>query len=128
VINDTNTTCRGNALCINSTVKKIVDGDTLDIGNYRVRLSLVNTPEYYQKGFAEASTFTKNFCKIGSKAIVDQDDLQPKDIYGRIVGVVYCGGKNLNENLLINNHATIIRYYCRTSEFSGDSWAKKYGC
>lgn len=37
---------------------------------------------------------------VGSEAWVDQDDWQLYDGYGRMMAVVYCGGKNLNEELL----------------------------
>ena len=35
-------------------VNYVVDGDTLDINDNRIRLSLVNTPERGQKGYMEA--------------------------------------------------------------------------
>jgi endonuclease YncB( thermonuclease family) len=38
-------TCAGNAACFTGPVTKIVDGDTLDVNDMRIRLALVNTPE-----------------------------------------------------------------------------------
>lgn len=37
--------CQGQADCFTGIVTDIVDGDTLDVNNVRIRLSLVNTPE-----------------------------------------------------------------------------------
>ena len=39
-----------------------------------------------------------------------------------------CDGKNLNSELLENDHAWILTQYCPTSEFSDEAWAKKFGC
>jgi endonuclease YncB( thermonuclease family) len=120
--------CSGESLCITAKVEKIVDGDTIYIEGYKVRLSLTNTPETGEVGFVEATEFTKNSCPIGSTVIVDQDDRQPYDTYGRLLGKVYCDGKLLNSELLYNGHANILTQYCLTSEFSGEAWAQKYGC
>jgi endonuclease YncB( thermonuclease family) len=35
-------------------VTEIVDGDTIDINNMRVRLALVNTPERGESGYTKA--------------------------------------------------------------------------
>ncbi|WP_179369337.1 thermonuclease family protein [Candidatus Nitrosotenuis sp. DW1] len=118
----------GNTMCIQGKVKSIVDGDTLYIDNYKVRLSLTNTPEKDQKGYTEATKFTKAMCPIGSSVIVDQDDKQPFDSFKRLMGKVYCSDKNLNAELLYKNHASITKKYCSKSEFRMDDWAKKYGC
>jgi hypothetical protein len=120
--------CVGNMMCIQGKVKSIVDGDTLYIDNYKVRLSLTNTPEKDQKGYAEATKFTRTICPIGSSVIVDQDDKQPFDSFKRLMGKVYCSDKNLNAELLYKNHASIMKKYCSKSEFRMDDWAKKYGC
>src|SRR5207247_3178303 len=37
--------CRGTAACFTDTVTYIVEGDTLDVGSTRIRLTLVNSPE-----------------------------------------------------------------------------------
>ena len=122
------TTCHGSKLCLHTFVERIVDGDTIYTANYKIRLSLTNTPERFQSGFDEATNFTKTLCPVGSKITVDQDDLQPFDVYDRLLGKVTCQGKNLNAELLYNNHAEILTKYCLTSEFAEEPWAKKYGC
>ena len=120
--------CIGTALCITDKVTRIVDGDTLSVKKYMIRLSLTNTPEKDQSGFSEATSFTNTLCPVGSTITVDQDDKQPYDKYKRLVGKVFCGDKVLNSELLYSNHASILKKYCSTSEFSGEVWAKKYGC
>lgn len=120
--------CLGNGLCLSARVERIVDGDTIYIEGYKVRLSLTNTPETDEAGFFEASEFTRKLCPVGSTVVVDQDDRQPYDAYGRLLGKVYCDGKLLNSELLYNGHANILTQYCSTSEFSGETWAAKYGC
>lgn len=121
-------TCSGTALCITDKITKIVDGDTIYTKNYKIRLSLINTPEKNQAGFSEAKSFTQKMCPVGSTARVDQDDKQKTDAYGRTVGKVTCSGKNLNAELLYEGHAAILKQYCKKSEFSSESWAKKFGC
>lgn len=111
-------------------VEEIIDGDTLVIDGCgeRIRLSLVDTPEYYETGFIEAKTFAESLCKIGTLATIDQDGLQPYDKYGRIVAVVFCQNRNLNAELIYNNLAIIDSRFCSTSEFENEDWAKNYGC
>jgi hypothetical protein len=120
--------CKGNTMCITGKVKSVVDGDTIHIDTYKVRLSLVNTPEKDQPGYSEATTFTKKLCIKGTVAIVDQDDKQPFDRFKRVVGKVYCSDKNVNAELLENNHGVIMKKYCKTSEFASEPWATKRGC
>jgi endonuclease YncB( thermonuclease family) len=120
--------CSGTALCITDKVTKVVDGDTIYTKNYKIRLSLTNTPEKNQNGFSEAKSFTMNLCPVGSEIIVDQDDKQRYDTYGRLLGKVTCSGKNLNAELLENVYASISTQYCKKSEFASESWAKKFGC
>jgi micrococcal nuclease len=120
--------CSGSAGCFTGSVTRIVDGDTIHTSTMKIRLSLTNTPETYQDGFSEATEFTKKLCPVGSKILVDQDDLQRVDQYGRVLAKVFCGDKVLNFELLYNGHANILTQYCSTSEFSGEAWAKRYGC
>ena len=120
--------CMGTRLCLSEKVTRVVDGDTLHLGVYKIRLSLVDTPEINEEGSSEATEFTSKLCPEGSTIIVDQDDLQPTDRYDRILGKVFCGDKVLNSELLENGYAIILKQYCSTSEFADEEWAKKFGC
>ncbi len=121
-------TCKGSAGCFTEIVTRIIDGDTIHTSDMKIRLSLTNAPETYEGGYLEATEFTKMLCPVGSKILVDQDDLQKKDQFGRILAKVYCGNKALNSELLVNGLATIATPFCHTSEFADESWAKRYGC
>lgn len=120
--------CSGNAGCLEGTVTRIIDGDTVVVDEHKIRLSLTDTPETYEEGFQEATAFTRNLCPEGSRVMVDQDDKQLYDIYDRLLGKVFCGDKILNAELLYNGHAKISTQYCSTSEFSNEDWARQYGC
>jgi hypothetical protein len=126
--------CQGQADCFRGTVTEIVDGDTLDINNVRVRLALVNTPERGENGYTEAIDFAQSVCGVGTTALVDEDDGQKEGSFDRVIGLVYCGNdninnkKSLNELLLEGGYAVIYQDFCGISEFSPDSWAQKYGC
>jgi hypothetical protein len=120
--------CAGKALCLSAKVQKIVDGDTIDIEGYRIRLALTDTPEKYEDRYNESTAFTRNLCPVGTLILVDQDDKQPYDNYDRLLGKVTCQGKILNAELLYNGFAKIITRYCGTSEFASEDWAKSYGC
>ena len=120
--------CSGSAKCVSEKIIGIIDGDTIYTTNYKVRLSLSDAPEKNESGFSEATAFTARMCPVGSIAIIDQDDLQFYDKYGRMLANVYCDGKLLNSELLYNGHATILTQYCNDSEFSTESWAQEFGC
>ena len=125
---DQRTFC-GKFKCITDKVKRIIDGDTIQLKNYLIiRLSLTDAYEKSKSGGPEATAFTTKLCPVGSYITVDQDDRQPFDIYKRILGKVYCGDKVLNSELLDNDHAKILTKYCKTSEFAKEDWATKYGC
>ena len=105
-------------------VTKVVDGDTIDVNDIRIRLSLVNTPERGEPGFKEATDFVKKLCQ-NKDAQVDIDDGQRgSDRYGREIGVVYCDNVNINNELIENSLGIIDKRFCDNSEFSGESWAK----
>ena len=107
-------------------VNYVVDGDTLDINDIRIRLSLVDTPERGQDGYQEAKNFVTDVC-LNKKGEVDIDDGQRRgDRYGREVGVVYCDGINLNKALMEHNLSKIYTVYCDISEFKNEGWAKFY--
>lgn len=117
--------CKGKARCFTAAIKGIVDGDTLDIGDFRIRLTLVNTPERGELGYSEAIRFTSSVCPVGSEALADEDDRQPEGSFERMVALVYCSGKNLNAELLDKGLASILTRFCSVSEFAGQSWAKR---
>lgn len=123
-----NSICSGNARCLTGTVTKITDGDTIKIDGQSIRFALASAPELDETDGQSAKEFINNICPVGSVATVDEDDEQTQGSYGRILGVIYCNGLNLNEELLDSGLGYLSTRFCNTSEFSNDSWARKHGC
>jgi endonuclease YncB( thermonuclease family) len=122
--------CKGSADCFKGVVTEIVDGDTIDVNNVRIRLSMVNTPESGEAGYNEATDFTESICPVGSNALVDEDDGQKEGSYDRLIGVVYCNRStaSVNQLLLENGKATVYEDFCEVSEFANDKWVTNFGC
>lgn len=124
----TNTDCSGNAICIKGKITNIVNGDTIDVGDTRVKLSLITAPELDIIEGIEAKNFVDDTCPIGSDVLVDEDDGQIEGSHGRLIGKVLCQGIILNEKILEKGYGQISTFQCNQSEFDDESWAKKYGC
>lgn len=65
-----------------SGVARILDGDTLDVGNIRVRLKGIAAPELSEPGGVEAAAFLFNL--VGGRVI--RCELTGEHTYGRRVG------------------------------------------
>ena len=120
--------CSGTARCITGTVTKIVDGDTIHVDGQSIRFALSSAPELSEYGGIESRNFIQTICPVGSDVIVDEDDSQTEESYGRVIGVIYCNGMNLNQELLDANLGYLEDRFCDSSEFASDSWAQKHGC
>lgn len=129
---DTRGNCEGTANCLRGIVTKVIDGDTVDVDDgKRIRLSLVNTPERNEPGYAEARDFVQKVCGVGKPIIIDEDDRQKGGSYGRMIGLVYCGDEyliSLNQILVEKGYAKILSNFCQKSEFSDMIWAQNNGC
>ncbi len=95
---------------------KIIDGDTIHIGNYKIRLHAIDAPETKQRCSKEnkkwncgieSTRFLKNL--IGNDKI--QCDTNGKDKYNRYIGVCYKNNIDLNSQMVINGWAIAYRYY-----------------
>lgn len=74
-------------------VREVIDGDTVKLPyNKYIRLAEVNAPEKNQKGGAAAKHRLEEL--VEGKTITYTEDAQS---YGRIVGNVKIGNKNVNE-------------------------------
>src|SRR3989338_3750526 len=91
--------CSGTEGCFTCVVSRVVDGDTLDVNGERIRLVLVNAPERDTREGPASTEYLRQLCPVGSTALVDQDDLQRTDAYGRTLAVVWCGDRRVNEEL-----------------------------
>ncbi len=120
--------CSGTARCITGNVTSVIDGDTIKVDGQSIRFALSSAPELNEFDGDTAKAFIENLCPVGSIALVDEDDLQTKGSYGRILGVVYCNGMNLNEELVNSEFGYLSSGFCKTSEFAEEEWARKNGC
>jgi len=120
--------CGGNARCISGFITRVIDGDTIVVGDKSIRFALVNTPEWGDYDYAQAGNYIETICPVGSKVLIDEDDGQTQGSFGRIVGKIYCNKLNLNEEILEAGHAEILTKFCDVSEFAEESWAQKFGC
>jgi len=120
--------CSGNARCITGTVTQVIDGDTIKVDGQSIRFALASAPEMNEFGGDTARDFIQEICPVGSTATVDEDDGQTGGSYGRIVGVIYCNGVNINEELVDSGLGYLTTGFCDRSEFASHSWAKKHGC
>jgi micrococcal nuclease len=122
--------CKGSADCFRGVVTEIIDGDTIDVNNVRIRLSMVNTPERGEIGYNEATAFTESICHVGSNALVDEDEGQKEGSYNWLIGVVYCNGSMASVNQLLLGYGKAIVYedFCEVSEFANDKWVTSFGC
>jgi len=120
--------CAGIARCIEGSVTKIVDGDTIHVDGESVRFALSSAPELKGFGGVESRDFIDTICPVGSDVIVDEDDSQTSGSYGRIIGVIYCNGLNLNQELLDAGLGYLENQFCDSSEFAEELWAIKHGC
>ena len=126
--------CKDEPVCYSARVTKIIDGDTIDVQHLstgepiRIRLSLTNTQERGEQLYDAGTDFTANLCPVNSRIIFDQDDGQTGGSFGRVIGLVFCGGLLLNEELLESNLAVIDSRFCDESEYGNDEWAQNYGC
>ncbi len=104
------------------TMVRVIDGNTVHIDNTRIRLSLVDVEN---SGDTEAphAVLARILCPAGLPAYHDVDDMQPVDVYGRTVAVVYCSGASLNQLMVEFGLGWINEYYCPRSEFHDEVWA-----
>ncbi len=113
--------------CYQTTLLRVIDGDTIKTEDGKsIRFALSSAPELSEEGGIEAKEFIESICPIGSVIFIDEDDLQLKGSYERMIAKVYCKGVVLNQSLLVSNLGTIDTRYCNMSEFAQESWAS--GC
>ena len=95
---------------------KIIDGDTIHIGSYKIRLHAIDAPEMKQKCTnnrkkwscgLESTRFLKNL--IGNDQIYCETNGQDK--YKRYIGVCYKNNIDLNSEMVINGWAIAYKYY-----------------
>jgi len=106
---------------VSGQLTRVIDGDTIEVsGIGRIRLVGVDTPERGDLGFDEATDFVRTET-FGKKVKVDVDDRKPRDMYGRVLAVVYVDSLNINAELLRLGLADVM--YIPPSEFNPYMWS-----
>ncbi len=96
---------------------RVVDGDTLDVTldlgfntfrKERIRLARINAPELK----TETGPVSKNHLSelLADRDIVIQTTKDRKDKYGRYIGEIWIGLKNVNDLMVADNAAVYQEY------------------
>jgi micrococcal nuclease len=94
------------ALALTLTLPVAVDGDTVQSRDSFVRLVQINTPENGECYYEEATAYTQNFLKLKGKLVLTKDkNLDSFDEYGRALGYLTKGNRNLNLELVKYGYA-----------------------
>ena len=105
----------GNALGdeITGTVTQVVDGDTIHVSvgstKHVIRLSEIDTPERDQPWGRQASRALAH--KLNKARITVRTT--ETDRYGRLVGKVLLGSRDINREMVLEGHAWVYRQYMR---------------
>ena len=95
---------------------KIIDGDTIHIGESKIRLHAIDAPEKKQKCIKnkiewncglESTKFLKNLISDHNIYCISDN----KDRYNRYIGICYKNDIDLNAQMVINGWAIAYRYY-----------------
>jgi endonuclease YncB( thermonuclease family) len=102
------------ASVVNATVRRVVDGDTIDTTAGRVRLLQIDTPEVYNEpecyGTA-ASAETERLLPAGTRVALASDPaLDQRDSYGRRLAYVWKGSSMINLRLVVDGAAAPYFY------------------
>ncbi|HEX8121912.1 MAG TPA: thermonuclease family protein [Solirubrobacteraceae bacterium] len=95
-------------------VTRVVDGDTIVVGDERVRLIGVDTPESVKPGtpvecFArEASAFVKKL--LTGRNVRLELDVEKRDRYGRLLAYVYRDDLFVNAELVRRGYASVATF------------------
>ena len=94
------------ALALALALPVAVDGDTVHSGKVWVRLVQINTPERGECGYQQAKDYTQKFLKLNSNLVLTKDrNLDSLDEYGRALGYLTKGNRNLNLELVKYGYA-----------------------
>ena len=99
-------------------IVKVIDGDTIKIGNEKIRFSGIDAPELKQDCFKNEKKIPCGVLakkallkKIGNN--VPMCIIEGKDVYKRILAECFVNGKSLSRFLVRNGYAFAYRKYSR---------------
>ncbi len=90
-------------------VTKVIDGDTIDAGNFRIRLSGINTPETGECYYKEAKEKLEEL--VLDKEVFLEKDKTDIDKYGRKLRYVYVDELMINKILVEQGYAKVYDDY-----------------
>ncbi len=97
----------GDSVVKNAIVARVIDGDTVVLGNgIRIRLLGINTPEKNMSFDIRATVFLRKM--IQNKTVKVESHGLGK--YGRTLAYLFLDGKNVNEEMLSQGLATLYYY------------------
>lgn len=115
-------------------IARVVDGDTLEIGGTRVRLEGIDAPEAGQS-CARAwlgrwdcgAAATNALAKLVAPGEVRCTGVG-NDRYGRLLGICFAGGVEINARMVADGHAwAFLKYSARYAEVEATARAAKRG-
>jgi len=97
-------------------VTSVLDGDTIKIGDKKIRFVGVDAPELDsgRSTATDAKNYVKAHC-LNKPVVVNVNDPRPKDSSGRTLGLVYCNyeTKSIEQQELEKDYAVRwIQYAC----------------
>ena len=105
-------------------VERVIDGDTIDIGNNSVRLLGINTPEREEFYYSEAKEFLEQ--EVLNKNITLEFAGERYDKYGRVLAYIFLNYTNVNVKMVENGFANYY-FYSGKDRYSDDlldAWNK----
>lgn len=106
-------------------VSHVTDGDTLTVmvngTRQRVRLFQIDAPEHDQPGSSDARRALAD--KVADNYVRVQVDTM--DDYGRVVGTVFLGDRDINRELVREGHAWAYRHYLEDRTLLDDEAAAR---
>ncbi len=95
-----------------AVVVAVIDGDTIDVAiggrTYRVRYIGINTPEYDEVCYWEATD--ANAALVEGQTVTMYRDVSETDRYGRLLRYVYAGDTFVNAELAAEGWAEAVEY------------------
>ncbi len=110
--------CATDQYSVPTFVSYVVDGDTLDVEEGRIRLSGVNTPETGECYYNEAKIALSSL--VLEKEVVLEKDMEDKDKYGRLLRYVYVDSFFVNGYLVSEGYARVFDKYNETTKYYYD--------
>ena len=85
------------------SITRAIDGDTVEVGNYSIRLLGINTPERGEEGYEEAKQFLEMITL--NKTVQLKVGKEKSDKYGRKLAYLFLRNANINKELVDEGYA-----------------------